>query len=82
MYTVFEVIVMEFLSFQTYLHQVKHNFKSWRFERDLQYRSVLFHQFGERYRYYCRMHHYIDEYDRIAYDVQLYEQRIEAFRSA
>lgn len=73
---------MEFLSFVAYLKGAKRNFKQLRYDCDIQYRCVLFHQFGESYRYHCRIHGIRDEYETIAYDVHLYEQRLTRYRSA
>jgi len=69
---------MKCLTFSEFLSKAKRNFKPLRYESDIHYRSVLFHQFGESYRYYCRMHHLAHEYDTIAYDVKQYEQRLSA----
>lgn len=70
---------MQFLSFSDYVRRMKQSFQPTRYERDIHYRSVLFHQFGESYRYYCRTHQLVHEYERIAYDVHQYEQRIAHF---
>lgn len=64
------------MTFAAYLNQVKRSFQPLRYESDIHYRSVLFHQYGESYRYYCKMHHLAHEYDALAYDVRQYEQRI------
>ena len=74
--------IMNFLAFSTYLYERKRTFQPLRYESDIHYRSVLFHQFGESYRYYCRMHQLVHEYDTIAYGVRQYEQRVETYRNA
>lgn len=72
---------MERMTFADFLSRAKRNFHPLRYEGDIHYRSVLFHQYGESYRYYCRMHHLVHEYDMIAYDVRQYEQRLALWRS-
>lgn len=71
---------MEYLAFTTFLSKAKRCFIGKRYETDCHYRSVLFHQFGESYRWYCKTHHLIDEYDRLQYDVMQYEQRLQQYR--
>lgn len=68
------------MSFSAYLKKEKRNFQPQRFIEDLHYRSVMFHQFGESYRYYCKRQRLADEYEKIAYEVRLYEQRLAAYR--
>ena len=71
---------MKFLAFIDYLRQHKYGFQPQRYVNDIHYRSVLFHQFGEQYRYACSKQHFVHEYDAIAYDVRQYEQRIHFMR--
>lgn len=72
---------MNRMTFADFLSKVKRSFHPLRYESDIHYRSVLFHQYGESYRYYCRMHQLVHEYDAIAYDVRQYEQRIALWHS-
>lgn len=71
-----------FLSFLAYLQKEKRNFQKHKYERDMQYRAVLFRQFGESYRWYCKSHQISDEYEKVAYDIQAYEKRIQQYRDS
>lgn len=71
-----------FLSFKDYVKREKKNFQEQRYVEDIHYRSVLFRQFGESYRWYCKSHHIADDYDQMAYDVTVFEKRIEIYRNS
>ena len=71
---------MEYLTFVAYLSKAKRSFIKKRYEHDCHYRSVLFHQFGESYRRYCKTNGIADEYDQLFFDVLQYEQRIQQYR--
>jgi len=73
---------MEYLAFADFLDHVKRSFHREQYEVDIHYRSVLFHQYAQSYRYYCRIHHYADEYDLIHYDVLQYEQRLRQYQES
>lgn len=70
---------MEYLAFTAFLSKAKRSFIQKRYEQDCHYRSVLFHQFGESYRWYCKTHGLLDEYDRVYYDVLQYEKRLQLY---
>lgn len=70
------------LSFQDYVAKQKKQFQPQRYQEDIHYRAVLFHQFGESYRWYCKSQQCASEYDQLAYDVACYERRIQMYRSA
>lgn len=69
-------------TFKEYLAMQKKQFQKDRYEKDMQYQAVLFRQYGESYRWYCKTHAWMHEYDQIAYDVALYERRIQMYRNA
>ena len=71
---------MNFLAFTVYLSKAKRGFIRNRYDRDCHYRCVLFHQFAESYRWYCRTHGMFDEYDRLYYEVLQYEKRLSQYR--
>lgn len=73
---------MDYLTFTAYLSKAKRGFVKTRYEQDSHYRSVLFHQFAESYRWYCKTHELLDEYDRISYDVMQYERRLQLYRDS
>lgn len=70
-----------YLAFKEYVAQRKSQFQKERYELDIQYRSVLFHQFGDAYRWYCKEHALAHEYEQLAYDVARYEKRIRMYRN-
>lgn len=73
---------MGYLEFTVYLSRAKRGFIKKRYEQDCHYRSVLFHQFAESYRWYCKTHNLLDEYDRLYYEVLQYEKRIQQYRDS
>lgn len=70
------------LTFKTFAAKQKKRFYPNRYEQDMHYRAVLFHQYGEQYRWYCKNHQIAHEYDQLAYEVAQYEKRIQMYRNA
>lgn len=66
---------MKYASFIAYAKKYRFHFNAQRFLQDIQYRSVIFHQIGYRYRSYCERHGLPSDYIDLAFEVQAYEQR-------
>lgn len=66
---------MKYHSFSAYVKKYRYTFNEQRFESDEQYRAVVFHQFGSRYRRYCQKNDIPCDYIDLAFVVQEYENR-------
>ena len=71
-----------FLSFKAYVKTSKRYFRECYYDCDIHYRAVLFHQFGESFRWYCKRKQIANDYDEIAYEVAMFEKRLERYHNA